>query len=60
MSIYEPRERTALDGIVWWLPFNTKTNEWSHLLCHGKYKTKKKCQQAINFYHNHSYWGRYA
>lgn len=45
--MYEPRKRTALDGKVWWCVFNTDTNKWSTLLCHGKYRTKKECQYTI-------------
>jgi hypothetical protein len=47
-SIYEPRQRTALDGKVWWYPYNTKEQKYSTLTEHGKYKTKKECQYAID------------
>jgi hypothetical protein len=49
MSAYEPRMRTAIDGIVWWVPYNIKKEKYSTLLCHGKYRTKKECQQNIDF-----------
>ena len=45
---FEPRQRTALDGKSWWLVFNTEKQKWSNLLCHGRYKTKKECQHAID------------
>ena len=46
---FEPRKRTAIDGCVWWCVFDTERNNWSTFLCHGKYKTKKACEQAIAF-----------
>ncbi len=46
--MYEPRKRTALDGKTWWCVFNVLTGKWSTLLCHGKYKTKRDCQYAID------------
>ena len=46
--MYEPRKRTALDGKTWWCAFNVLTGKWSTLLCHGKYKTKRDCQYAID------------
>ena len=48
MSRYEPRKRTALDGKMWWCVYDTYNKQWSTLLCHGKYKTKKECQYAID------------
>ena len=47
-DMYEPRKRTALDGKTWWCAFNVLTGKWSTLLCHGKYKTKRDCQYAID------------
>jgi len=46
---YEPRERIALDGVVWWVPYNVQTQRYSTMLCHGKYRTKKACAAAIEF-----------
>lgn len=50
LIVYEPRQRTALDGKIWWCVFNTYTKTWSTFACFGKYKTKKACQYAINHY----------
>lgn len=44
---YEPRQRTALDGVTWWVVFDKRSQKYSTLLCHGRYKTKKTCQSAI-------------
>ncbi len=57
---YEPRQRQAIDGVVWWVPYNTETQKYSRLMCHGKYKTREKCAQEIEFYHNHPRWGLFA
>ena len=46
----EPRERTTLDGKVWWYVFDTDTMKWSTLVYFTKYKLKKDCQFAINKY----------
>lgn len=46
-SIYEPRQRTALDGKVWWVPYDTKNKKYSTIVRHGRYKTKKECQYDI-------------
>lgn len=44
-----PSKRTALDGKVWWCVYDTKRNCYSTYICHSKYKTKKRCQEAINY-----------
>lgn len=46
----EPRNRTALDGKVWWCVFDTDKMKWSTLVCFGKYKLKRDCQFAIDKY----------
>ena len=50
MNRYEPRKRTALDGKTWWCVYDTYNKQWSTLICHVKYKTKKRCQYAIDKY----------
>ena len=49
-SRFEPRQRTALDGKVWWVVYDRYKQEFSSLTCFGKYKTKKDCQWAIDNY----------
>lgn len=48
--MFIPAKRTALDGKVWWCVHDTVKNEWSTLLCFGKYKLKRECQYAIDKY----------
>lgn len=45
---FEPRQRTALDGRVWWCIFDKQTMRWSTFLCHGKYRTRHAAQYAID------------
>lgn len=47
-SRFEPRQRTALDGKVWWVVYDRYKQEFSTLVCFGVYKTKKGCQWAID------------
>lgn len=47
---FVPRKRTALDGRVWWCVYDTQEHDWSGYSCFGKYKTKKRCQFAIDCY----------
>lgn len=47
---FEPRQRTALDGKVWWVVYDRYKQEFSSLTCFGKYKTKRDCQTAIDNY----------
>lgn len=49
----EPRQRTALDGITWWVVYDTEEQKYSTLTVFGKYKTKRECQQAIDKYINY-------
>lgn len=49
-SQFEPRQRTALDGKVWWVVYDRLNQEFSPLVCFGRYKTKKACQSAIDSY----------
>ena len=44
---FEPRKRTAIDGRVWWYPFDNTTHEWCTLSFRGKYKLRRDCEQAI-------------
>lgn len=46
---FVPTKRTALDGKVWWVPYDTKENKYSTFICHGRYKTKKECQYRIDY-----------
>ena len=48
-SRFEPRQRTSLDGKVWWVVYDRYKQEFSSLTCFGKYKTKKDCQWAIDY-----------
>lgn len=43
----EPRQRTALDGKVWWCVFDTEKQKYSTLLCFGKYKKRRDAAYAI-------------
>ena len=47
-SQFEPRQRTSLDGKVWWVVYDRYKQEFSTLTCFGKYKQKKDCQWAID------------
>ena len=47
-SRFEPRQRTSLDGKVWWAVYDRYKQEFSTLTCFGKYKMKKDCQWAID------------
>ena len=49
-SQFEPRQRTSLDGKVWWVVYDRYKQEFSTLTCFGKYKKKKDCQWAIDYY----------
>lgn len=46
----EPRQRTAVDGVTWWVPFDTTTGKYVTTLMRlgNKFKTRKACQQAID------------
>ena len=48
MDMFKPVKRTALDGRVWWVVYNTVEEDYSHIVYFGKYKTKKDCQYAID------------
>lgn len=43
----KPIKRTAIDGKVWWVPWDCQEHSYSTLLCFGKYKTKRECELAI-------------
>lgn len=47
MPRFIPEKRTAIDGKTWWCVYDTQRHCWSTYLCHGKYKTRKACQIAI-------------
>lgn len=46
----EPRKRVAIDGKTWWCVFDTETMKFSSLAWFYRYKTKKDCQYAIDYY----------
>lgn len=48
MERFTPKKRTALDGRQWWCVYDLEKHDFSTLLIHGKYRTKKECQYAIN------------
>ena len=50
MKQFEARQRTAVDGIVWWCVFDVLRRKWSTLTCHGQYKTKREAEYAIRVY----------
>lgn len=54
---FEPRKRTALDGKVWWCVYDNQNNCYSTYICYGKYKTKRKCIEAIDFW-NKEYFSK--
>ena len=45
-----PMKRTALDGKVWWCVWDSLNKKWSSYICFGKYKLKRDCQFAIDYY----------
>lgn len=47
---FMPVKRRAIDGRIWWCVYDTTEHQWSSYLCFGKYKTKKQCQNAIDYY----------
>ena len=49
---FVPKKRTAIDGTVWWVPFDTLRKEYSSFLCHGRYKTMIDCQRDIDHFNN--------
>ena len=51
--MFKPAKRTALDGKVWWVVWDTDQSKSSTLLCFGKYKTKKDCLFAIYWHSAH-------
>ena len=44
---FEPRQRTAVDGKVWWVVYDKFSQQYSTLTYFGKYRTKQECQNAI-------------
>ena len=53
-----PTKRTALDGLVWWVVFDTQTCRYSTRPCFGRYRRKKDCQRAIDYYTSDGYYDR--
>lgn len=56
MKRFIPRKRTAIDGAIWWCVYDNAKHEFSKLLCFGKYKRRKDCQQDIDYYSKHPFW----
>lgn len=54
---FESRKRTALDGKVWWCVYDNQNNCYSTYICHGKYETKRKCIEVIDFW-NKEYFSK--
>lgn len=52
MERFVPVKRIAIDGKYWWVVFDKKELKYSTLLCFGRYKTKRRCQIAIDNYMN--------
>lgn len=50
MNRFEPTKRTALDGKVWWVVWDNIEHRYSTNICFGKYRRKKDCQWAIDFF----------
>lgn len=42
-------KRIAIDGRQWWCVYGTQRQCWSTYLCHGKYRTRRACQIAIDY-----------
>lgn len=43
-----PAKRYAIDGKMWWCVWDVRRNQWSIFLCHGKYRSRRACQAAID------------
>lgn len=51
---YVPRKRTARDRVVWWVAYDLEKDEYANI--GWRYKTKRECQAAINFYVKYPKW----
>lgn len=47
MKRFEPRKRTALDGVTWWCIWDNVRGDWSAFIYHWKYKTRRAAVIAI-------------
>ena len=47
MMRFVPKQRVAIDNKVWWCVYDNERKCFSTFLCHGKYKTKKEAEYAI-------------
>lgn len=47
---FVPKKRVAIDSRVWWCIYDNERGDWSSYVCHGKYKTRKAAQYAIDKY----------
>lgn len=53
---FQPVKRTALDGKTWWVVWDNKENQYCTLYnLSGRYKTKRACQFAIDYYGKENY-----
>ena len=48
MERFTPMKRRAVDGRLWWCIYDNERHAWSAFLCHGRYKTRKAAQYAID------------
>lgn len=44
---FSTKQRTALDGRVWWCIWDNVRNNWSTFTMHGKYRTRRDAAYAI-------------
>ena len=58
MKRFEPRKRTAIDGVIWWVVFDNALRKYSTLRCFGRYRRKKDCEADIRYYSGHPFWGK--
>ena len=47
-----PSMRFAIDGKAYYCVYDTQEKKYSTLLFFGKYKTKKACKRAIDYYNS--------
>ena len=47
---FEPIARIAIDGKKWWVAWDLKNDCYSTCTLFGKYRLKKDCQFAIDYF----------
>ena len=45
-----PVKRAAVDNTVWWVVWDKLRKGYSSYIFHGKYKTRKECQDRIYYW----------